>query len=506
MVERNDCQEKKTRCDGSHSGISRRRFLRGLGALAAGQVLAGCRPVMPVETLTPTHTALPRPTETPPVPTDLPRARQVAFPIDGPNTPIGAARGIHPGRVVWVHDPKVASWDGTSGYWWQEEHLDQALVDEMLSQALRAQTGQETDAAAWEALFAHLNERFGRNDGGYRPGEEVSVKLNLNACTAHDYRGNASFTSPQLVRALLRQLVTVAGVPADHITLYDATRHMPDVVFRHCQVPEWEGLRFVDWAGGNGREALTRDLDCQVRWSGDVEGSPTLLPTCVTQADYLINLASLKGHNLAGVTLCAKNHFGTICADLGGKPTHLAPQGAGLHGTVAAHDYGWGDPAWTWKQRSMGTYSALVDLMGHRDLGAKTVLFVLDGLYVAQDQSSDLSSKCRWQSVPFDDHWTCSLFVSQDGVAIDSVGLDFLRSEPTIAALEDVLPPHSTADNYLHEAALAGGPPSSTFYDPDGDGIGLSSLGVHEHWNDPRAKHYSRNLDTGEGVELVRIT
>ena len=60
-------------------------------------------------------------------------------------------------------------------------------------------------------------------------------------------------------------------------------------------------------------------------------------------------------------------------------------------------------------------------------------------------------------------------------------------------------------DDYLHEAALANDPPSGTFYDPDHPHADqrLASLGVHEHWNNAEEKKYSRNLGTGEGIELV---
>jgi hypothetical protein len=228
------------------------------------------------------------------------------------------------------------------------------------------------------------------------------------------------------------------------------------------------------------------------------------LPTCVTQAQYLINLASLKGHNLAGVTLCAKNHFGTIQADWKGKPSLNAPQGANIHSTVAAHDFSWGDD-WNWKQRPMNTYSALVDLMGHPHLGEKTVLFMLDGLYAAQNQSIEISYESRWQAEPFNQGWSSSIFLSQDGVAIDSVGLDFLRNEPTILSIPDVMPSNSTCENYLHEAALADRPISGTVYNPQGDGKVLPSLGVHEHWNDAQQRKYSRNLGTGEGIELLQL-
>ena len=41
--------------------------------------------------------------------------------------------------------------------------------------------------------------------------------------------------------------------------------------------------------------------------------------------------------------------------------------------------------------------------------------------------------------------------------------------------------------------------------DPDGDGVILASLGVHERWNNPTDKQYSRNLGTGNGIELQYI-
>ncbi len=86
------------------------------------------------------------------------------------------------------------------------------------------------------------------------------------------------------------------------------------------------------------------------------------------------------------------------------------------------------------------------------------------------------------------------MLLSQDPVAIDSVAFDFLKEELTMYGVVDI---------YLHEAALADDPPSGVFYDPEGDGTGLESLGVHEHWNNPVDKQYSRNLGLDVGIELV---
>lgn len=41
----------------------------------------------------------------------------------------------------------------------------------------------------------------------------------------------------------------------------------------------------------------------------------TGLATCATEADYLINMALLKGHVGQGVTLCAKNYYGVTSID-----------------------------------------------------------------------------------------------------------------------------------------------------------------------------------------------
>jgi len=65
------------------------------------------------------------------------------------------------------------------------------------------------------------------------------------------------------------------------------------------------------------------------------------------------------------------------------------------------------------------------------------------------------------------------------------------------------------AEDYLHEAAEANEPCSGTFYDPDNDGdvVRLESLGVHEHWDNPMDKRYSRNLfpPFGTGIELMAL-
>ncbi len=192
----------------------------------------------------------------------------------------------------------------------------------------------------------------------------------------------------------------------------------------------------------------------------------------------MINMALLRSHSLFGITACAKNHFGSV--HFPGYST------AGGWTPEPLHNFGN-------RSQPMGTYCCLVDLIGHPQLGGKTLLYMIDALYAARNQSVEV---IRFAS--FGDDWTSSLLVSQDPVAIDSVALDFIRNEPRET---DCTGPG--VDNHLHEAALADNPPSGTVYDPDGDGVRLGSLGVHEHWNNAIQKKYSRNLGTGLGIELV---
>jgi hypothetical protein len=413
------------------------------------------------------------------------RRAQAWEPSEPLNSPMGVGQGIHPGRVAWVHEPEATQWDGATGAWWEDANTDQAAVDAMVSQSLRALTGETDDALAWDALFRHFNQTHQDRDIGYQADEKVTIKINMNQDSGGNWGANRGMPSPQVIYAMVDQLVNVVGVPGAAITLYDGSRYIGAPIYdkiRSNPDPNFQEVRFVvrpDLAR-SGRLAAVGDPAHPVRFAHPaIFGDATaLLPRCVTEATYLINMALLRAHSLFGVTLCGKNHFGSV---------HF-PTWSGSRGWTPEplHNYGS-------RTNAMATYNCLVDLTGHAHLGGKTLLYLIDGLYPARNQSVEVM---RFQS--FGDDWCSSLFVSQDPLAIDSVCLDFLRSEPRATDCTG-----RGVDNYLHEAALAGNPPSGAFYDPEADGIRLQSLGVHEHWNDPVARQYSRNLGMDEGIELV---
>jgi hypothetical protein len=433
-------------------------------------------------------------------------------PSEPVNSPMGVAFGVKPGRVAWAFNPKATTWDGTNNNpgWWDDSNTHPQVVTDMLSNSLRSVGDAASDKEAWNKIFTDFNQRKGKGAAGYKKGEKIVVKLNLNQL--HDDHGNganASYIAPQLVQGLLRQLVQQAGVAPADITFYDAVRHVPDTIF-DCGAREFPGVHFVDSTNTDGREKAVPDKSKPlVLGQGDVT---LYFPTCVTQADYMINVAGLKGHTLAGMTVTAKNHLGsllTATGDLGARSMHasiavksmsgLGGGRGGAGGRLGGPPPGGGRgdvPA----AQGMGSYNGLVDLNGHPQTGGKTILYIIDGLYATQHNEFRLAPVCKWQSAPFNGNWTASLLASQDGVAIDSVALDFLRSEPTLAAIVT-----GAVDNYLHEMALAGQAPSRTAYQPAKDGKVLGSLGVHEHWNNAADKQYSRNLGKGAGIELVRL-
>ncbi len=410
------------------------------------------------------------------------------------NSPIGQARGIYPGRVVWVHDTDATSWDGSTGYWWQSGNTDQTVVSDMLDRAIRRLGGNANTAAAWDAIFRYYNQQHGKGDVGYAPGEKIMIKVNfVGTLTTATYLSASNYdlgdswgkenypnTSPQMMMALLDQLVNEAGVSQANIYIGDTTAFFPNEFYNllHAVFPS---VHYVDHPGDNGRTEATLSA-VPFYWSTTAANGKTqdYIPNAFVDAEYVISLANLKGHyDQAGVTLCAKNHYGSL---------YRRPNATGyydLHGDLP------------FTNSTEGSYRNLVDLMGHEDLGGKTMLCVIDGLYAARHQGGNIPVK--WDLAPFNNDWTNSVLVSQDPVAIDSVGFDFLYAEwPEFPG-----PAVGGADDYLHEAALADDPPSGSFYDPEDDGTSVSGLGVHEHWNDPVNKQYSRNLGTGEGIELA---
>jgi hypothetical protein len=352
--------------------------------------------------------------------------------------------------------------------------------------------GENAIGPAWDKLFRHTNQSRGKGNVGYKPGEKIVIKPNwvgmiwreghvdpktYTLTSRHDYMN----TAPQMIIALLRQLVGAAGIKQSDITVSDTLAYLVHEYYDilHKEFPE---VRYADYAGKFGRTQV-KPSSLPLYWSCRPQGKAIdYLPDGFAEAEYLVNFANLKAHAGTSVTLCGKNHFGSLVR---------WPVQEGYYDLHSASFA---------KKTKM--YREQVDLLGHAHLGGKTVLNLIDGLFSGVHPVDPAPQKCK--AAPFAGDWTKSLLASQDPVAVDSVALDFLRAEYD---KPDSFPRQLSADDYLHEAALADRPPSGTFYDPDHSTPEkrLASLGVHEHWNNAAEKKYSRNLGTGDGIELVDV-
>jgi hypothetical protein len=56
--------------------------------------------------------------------TNSDQAGAAVVPVEPPNSPMGVAKGIYPGRVVWIRDPAATSWDGSTGRWWDDDNTN----------------------------------------------------------------------------------------------------------------------------------------------------------------------------------------------------------------------------------------------------------------------------------------------------------------------------------------------------------------------------------------------
>ena len=371
----------------------------------------------------------------------------------GPNQPLGVGRGIHPGRVAWVHAPGVAKWDGHNGLWVEDRWNDQQKADAMIPEAIIQLTGEPTAKKAWQALFRHFNKTHGRGNRGYKKGESIAIKLNMNnAITHHDTIELNS--SPFVTLALVRSMVRDGGVRQQDIVICEPSRAITDSIYNKVY-REFPQVRFVDNIGGDGREKCEYYPE-QIVYSVDNGKMARGLAKCIVDADYLINSALLKTHSGPGVTLTTKNWYGATDINLRWRQN--------AHNNVSQD-----------KRHGKPQYKTFVDWLAHKDMGQKALLLLIDGTYGSRDVNGAPNPK--WMKEPFNGDWACSLLVSQDEVALDAVAMDIIIGEwPEFGSL-------NYCDEYLREAATIPNTPSGTVYKQQGKPL-TEPLGLFEHWND----------------------
>ena len=438
-------------------------------------------------------------------------------PDDGPNQPMGKGVGVNPGRVIWVWNPKATNADCINAFdLYKPENTNQGVVNRMVVDGVKKLSGKASLNESWDALFRNFNSRKNKVGRGYMQGEKIFIKINQGTANGKltEKDQNSGFfiskkltesqdakrgfagtceTYPNIVLELLRELVYVVGVDQKDIAIGDPISH----IFGHnyeIWATEFPDVVYADKSSAKFGRTLIHPTAKDLVYYSDKTQTDKLYDI-IENADYMINVANLKPHGRAGISLNAKNHFGS----------HARNSAFHLHYSLIS-PVSLGNPS----NAGYGKYRVMVDLMGSKYLGQNTLLFVVDGLYGGG--SNETKVPVKYFMAPFNNNWCNSIFLSQDQVALESVCYDFLRSEwngtyqhnPANNSYESI-PNVNGVDDYLHQAANAANWPSGLKYDPDNSGKPLASLGVHEHWNNAFSKQYSRNLGSSEGIELVAI-
>lgn len=353
----------------SETGVTRREFLTGAA------VAAGCLTVSAAHRLlgvAPDATAA-----------EPELAPQAYLPL--------VMKRYPPVSVIHVHAADATNWDFSTGLYWQ--HVDQDVVDGMVERGLMELTGTGSVTAAWAAILP-----------SYLPGQKIAIKVNLNNSRDCADSDNAIDALIEPVNALLASLVQ-AGVQAEDVWVYDASRWMPERFYSRRQYPQ---ARYIDRHGCADETATFSHVDASLRVSFSHPAMVTerWLTDLLHQATYLINMPILKRHGTHPVTLGFKNHFGSL--DFLGGAGDDNP-----HPHINPND----------SRYSPGS-SPLVDINANPNIAGKTVLTVGDGLFGAPSVGA---TPAPWNNTfggPPN-----SLLFSRDPVAIDCVMCDLLRAE-----------------------------------------------------------------------------
>ena len=309
----------------------------------------------------------------------------------------------------------------------------------MMGWALTGYADTTTTAAAWDAIFRHFN-----GGAAYQPGEKVFIKINLTTSNSPNCDPNSSYNwnpstcgaswtsigqSPQLMVALLDQLVNVAGVAQSDITIGDSTGLWVNELYNilHSSFPN---VVYMDARGTLGRTKSTRST-VPLYWSapaGEMPQEPGLPPAGRGRRQVHDQLRHpqeprAQRHHRDGqepFRLAQRRQQPTPR-----KPTttgyynlHLRlPLDDGRDGVAAAGQHG-PVPAAGGPERPRGHGRQDAALPARRHL---------------HRQEAGPGTPSKWGVLPFrrwhTTNWPASLFLSMDQVAIDSVAFDFLSQQ-----------------------------------------------------------------------------
>lgn len=177
-------------------------------------------------------------------------------------------------RIALIEDPGFSS----------NMKVNPEPLRDAVDSLLKKLTGKSSVSDAWKEILK-----------GYQKGQVIGIKVNCinRRLSSH----------PELVGAIVQSLVEF-GVPENDIVIWDRTnRELERAGYSLNQGQS--GVRCF----GTDSPGWGYDTDNPI----EIEGQEKHLTKILTRlCDHLINVPVLKDHNLAGVTLSMKNHYGTV--------------------------------------------------------------------------------------------------------------------------------------------------------------------------------------------------
>jgi len=276
--------------------VSRRSFLRGIGATAAGLLAAGCCPRALIEAVESTATAEPTVT---PVPTAVSTHTPTATPTAVPSsTPTGVPTSLPTGAPTATPTTVPTGAPSATPQPAFRSRVGIAQVDSY-------------DPALLRGKLEALLDGIGGLGDVVRPGDRVAIKVNLTGGSGFGSPGGvfpteSYVTHPEVVRAL-GELLWDAGAGEIYIVegLFDAGSY-----------PRWG---YVDMADALGATLI--DLNSPAPY-GDFALKPVGAGAFIYEAfdfhhileevDVFISATKMKCHWYAGVTLSIKNLVGVV--------------------------------------------------------------------------------------------------------------------------------------------------------------------------------------------------
>ena len=341
-----------------------------------------------------------------------------------------------PYRVVAVHNSDATTWIG-AGNPHADEYVNQAEVNGMVERGIKDLTGKDNYIEGWRELIP------------YSAGEVVAIKLNFN--NVSDWSDDPALNpNAVLVNALIDGL-TAIGVPGDKIWLVDPSRRINDLFRR--RINNQEVLFFTGYDPESKARVIQTsyvDLDSPDVSLSDfgLDGINAIRPAQVfVDADHLIDMPQLKGHEDASITLGIKNHYGSAII--------------GTQGRSYWHKYFWAaNPAYRTEP------NPLIEIYRNPHIRNKTRLIIGDGLYGHPTARGPAETNPGMLFKSFDNNPPETIFFGVDPVAVDSVMFDYLQRECWLKGYS------ARNDDILFDAAAAG-------------------LGVFEHWNSDDERQYT---------------